>query len=319
MTQPLPTPVPVTAPADTPAAPSSLRCLVWNIQFAAGRDALFFYDGGDAVSVRRATVERTLERIAAAVHRHAPDVILLQEVDRGSRRTEFIDQHAWLAAAFGLPCHASTEYHRVRYVPAPAHEHLGRVDMHLGVYSRYRLLPGLRRQLPLLRESRVRQHFNLRRAALEAPLATASGAPLLLLNTHLSAFSRGDGTLQRQIARLGAALAAHDAAGRRWLLAGDFNALPPGDDPSRLRHDRELYGLNSPLAPLFARYASAVPLRRHLDDPAPYRTWVPFGAERAERAIDHTFVSAGVRVVDAAAIGISDHLPMIVDLELTDR
>lgn len=307
-------------PNALPAPSGPLRVVVWNVQYAAGRDRLFFYDGGDAVSVDRATVMRTLEAIRATLARLDPDVVLLQEVDRGSRRTAFVDQHAWLAEHLGLPCHGSATLHRVPYVPAPAHEHLGRVDMHLSTFSRYRLLPGTRVALPLLRESWVRQQFNLRRCLTEIPLDRIGGPPLLLLNTHLSAFSRGDGTLQRQVAAVTARLARADLQGSPWLLGGDFNALPPGDDPGRLGPDREQYGYTSPLGPLFARWPSAVTLRDHLDQPATWRTWVPFGSDHAERALDHAFGSVGCRfrdvVVDRSALGVSDHLPLAFTVEV---
>ena len=55
-----------------------------------------------------------------------------------------------------------------------------------------------RYQLPLLQESRLRRLFNLRRACLATPLRGPSRVSLL--NTHLSAFSFGDGTVDKQVA-----------------------------------------------------------------------------------------------------------------------
>ena len=70
------------------------------------------------------------------------------------------------------------------------------------------------------------------------PLA---GGTVRLLHTHLSAFSRGDGTVPRQVATLRQCAARARRDGHGWLLAGDFNALPPGIDPSGLPADG-LYG-----------------------------------------------------------------------------
>lgn len=315
-------PIPVHGPRVGPAPPEGLRVVVWNVQYGAGREQLFFYDGGDAVSVDRATVMTVLDGLAARLRALDADVLLLQEVDRGSRRTAFVDQHAWLVDA--LPdhrWHASTPYHRVPYVPAPAHEHLGRVDMHLSVFSRYPLDPGVRWQLPLLRESRVRRIFNLRRAVMDLPLRMAHGT-LRLLHTHLSAFSRGDGTVPRQIASLRHRAAAARADGDAWLLAGDFNALPPGVDPRALDHDH-LYGAVSPLGPLFGEATAAVPLVAHRADPGRWHTWVPFGGRVPDRTIDHAFGSPDVHFhdvwVDRGSLGLSDHLPLVFDLSLGTR
>ncbi len=319
---PDPAPIAVQGPHPSGPAPAEVKVVVWNVQFAAGREQLFFYDGGDAVSVSRRTVVHTLDAIAARLRYLDPDVILLQEVDRGSRRTAFLDEHALLAEA--LPdhrWHASTPYHQVPYVPAPPHEHLGRVDMHLSVFSRTPLLPGTRWQLPLLREGPVRRLFNLRRAVMDMPLPLQGGT-LRLLHTHLSAFSRGDGTVPRQIATLRHRAAAADADGHAWLLAGDFNALPPGIDPRGLDDDA-LYGFVSPLAPLYGEARSAVPLAAHHADPERWGTWVPHDGRVPDRAIDHAFGSPQVRfhdvAVDRAALGLSDHLPLCFRISLETR
>jgi len=308
-------PVTVAGPPAEGEAPSELRVMVWNVQFGAGRDHLFFYDGGMAVSVSRAAVDQTLQGIAERIRHHDPHVVMLQEVDRGSRRTAYVDQHAVLARLLPrMPWHASTPYHQVPYVPAPAHEHLGRVNMHLSVFARVPLWGGTRVQLPLLRESRVRRLFNLRRCVMElrAPLGAHT---VRLLHTHLSAFSRGDGTVQRQVAALQARTAAAEADGQSWVLAGDFNALPPGDDAGRLGADAAMYGDWSPLSPLFGRARSAVTLAMHREEPERWRTWVPHGAHAPDRAIDHAFASSGRRLtnalVDRAAVGLSDHLPLL--------
>ncbi len=136
-----------------------------------------------------------------------------------------------------------------------------------------------------------------------------------LFHTHLSAFSRGDGTVPRQLARVAAELASADLRGEPWLLAGDFNALPPGDDPGRLGADALMYGTPSPLAPLYGTASCAVSARAHHDEPERWRTWVPFRATEPQRALDHAFGSRSSTfsdvVVDRRAMGRSDHLPLV--------
>ena len=167
-------------PLYDPAEP--LRLMVWNVQFHGStsleanrspRESIlpatirpasailcplaprsqFFYDGGRDVHVAPALVATTIEQVAAVIDEHAPDVVLLQEVDRGSWRTGFVDQHrALLARLAQFSSQASTWYWRCPWVPYPAHSHVGPVNMHLSVFSRFRISECIRTPLPLLQE-----------------------------------------------------------------------------------------------------------------------------------------------------------------------
>jgi endonuclease/exonuclease/phosphatase family metal-dependent hydrolase len=307
----------VQGPAPTLKPGGSLKVLVWNVQFAAGRNHEFFYDGGETVSVSAAEVETTLQQIIETIRRQDPDIVLLQEIDRDSRRTGFVDQHARLVEALQYPAHATTPYHRVPYVPTPSHEHLGRVDMHLTVMSRYRLGAATRHQLALLNEPGWRQMFNLRRALMEVEVPLEGGGSLTLLNTHLSAFSGGDDTLDKQLDQIHQRTQEIEGP---WILAGDFNALPPGDDPARLP-DGEHYAPDSyPIQLLFDHATPAVPLAELQSAPQPWRTYVDYQQSTPDRTIDYVFYGPGVEgrtfVVDTRAAGVSDHLPMVSTIAL---
>jgi endonuclease/exonuclease/phosphatase family metal-dependent hydrolase len=307
-------PVAVTCAADAPPAPRDrpLKVLIWNIQFAGSRRHHFFYDGGRAVHVPEEDVRSTLARIAEVLRREDADVVLLQEVDRGATRTHGIDEHAALLEAVPYPCHASTPYHRVGYVPVPTWEPLGEADLHLSIFSRFPLQDARRVALPLLDEPWWRRLFNLRRAVLDARVPLAGGGTLRLLDTHLSAFSQGDGTLERQVAVLDQLASSSETAREPFVLAGDLNALPPGDDAARLPDGlREYPERPSPVERLFRRYASAHPER--------WRTYLPFGAREPDRTLDYAFVGRTVRVEDVAvlpATDVSDHLPLVVTLTI---
>lgn len=314
-------------PAEAPALQPGqrLRVLVWNIQYGASRKHHFFYDGGDAVHVPAADVEATLDAIAAVVAREKPDIVLWQELDRGSDRTGRVDQLALLRERLGgpggFPCYAAAAYHKVGYVPHPPHAPMGAVDMQLGVFSRYRLAAATRIQLALLDEPAWRRWFNLRRALLEvhAPVEGAA-EPLVLLDTHLSAFSGGDGTLARQIETLAEHAERAERARAPWLLAGDLNSLPPGDDPRRLGADAAWYSdAQTPVGQLFERFASSPPLGALQATPARWRTYLPFGATAPDRTLDYVFYGGGLEVRRhqvLAETAISDHLPLRLDVGL---
>ncbi len=314
-------PVPVDE-AGTPiplAAGARFRVLTWNVQYAAGRRQHFFYDGGTAVRVSEGVVRATLGGLQAVIAAEAPDLVLLQEVDRDSRRTARIDQVPPLAAAAGAAAVATAPCHRARYVPVPLRDPLGRVDMHVALLSRFALAGAHRLPLPLLRESRARQAFNLKRALLWATLPVEGGPSLDVAVTHLSAFSFGDGTLPRQVAVLDAWMREREAAGRPFVLGGDLNLLPPGDDPGRLGADAAEYADDpNPAVALLAAHRCVFPTEDLLRPG--HRTYLPYGADRPDRVLDYLFVGPGVEVEDARVLqehrDLSDHVPIRADLRL---
>lgn len=286
--------------------------LSWNIQFAAGRNRWFFYDGGPDVRVTATEVEHNLAGITSLIASVEPDLVLLQEVDRNSVRTARIDQHERLRSALRLACDASTPYFKVPFVPVPVNNPLGRVDLHLSVFSRFTLGPGTRTALAPLREPAWRRAFNLRRAVQHHPIGLADGGVFDLFQTHLSAFALGDGSLERQGHQVA------EAVGRTSgpaLLAGDFNALPPGDDPQRLGHAAILYAdATSPLAPLLDAFDLLWPSERP-SPPERFGTYVPWGSRVPDRTLDYAFGRGlTVHAVRTIADGQlwSDHLPVVL-------
>lgn len=298
----------------------TLKLLCWNLQFAGSRKHHFFYDGGQAVHVPVSDVEATLSQITNLLKSKNPDFVLLQEVDRHSDRTGNTDQLESLKAYNQGVSWVSTPYHKVPYVPHPSHEPMGRVNLNLSTLSRYEVTSARRHQLALLNEPRWRQFFNLKRAILETtiPIGVGANRPNLILgNTHLSAFSGGDGTLDKQITQIEAWIESIPE-GQPWILAGDFNLLPAGDNPSRLGKDSELYAdAKNPIERLTQKYTHAFP---ELLSPEA-RTYLPFGAGEPDRKIDYIFYGGPIEIQSAAVLreasAISDHLPLEISFRLT--
>lgn len=296
----------------------SFTLLSWNIQFSAMREQRFFYDGGSAVHVRREKVLRGIKRIAAAIRDLNPDILLLQEVDRDSDRTHRIDQLVPYIRAGRFSCVASTPYHRARYVPYPPHDHLGRVDLHLATLSRYRMQDGQRVQLAMLDEIWMRRMFNMKRALLSVTMPVDGGGTAMAVgNTHLSAFSYGDGTQAKQVAILEGFLEDSPLA----VLAGDLNLLPPGDDETRLKNPQLYHGSRGLLTRILNVAHSAVPRAGLLD--ARWRTYLPFGSEIPDRKIDYVFASQRIEIENVATprayAHLSDHLPIQVRLRIREK
>lgn len=296
-----------------------LRVVVWNIQYGAGIRQHFFYDGGVAVSAPVEEVLATTEAIGESIAKLQPDIVMLQEVDRRSRRTGYVDEYKVLAeilARHGLSCGSTASYWRM-IVPHPKHEYLGRIGMHLATFSRYQIKKSTRWQLPLLRESRLRRLFNLRRAVHDCELKVQGCKPLSVINTHLSAFSRGDGTLERQVDVVcdGVLPLKKDES---WLLAGDFNCISPFEDPTLLEQEADLYPKDkTDVQRLYDHYNPAF-----ATDDLRRPTYKPYHAPSPDRTIDHAFASDDCTydAVDVPATGsgfLSDHQPLCLDVRFS--
>lgn len=290
----------------------------WNIQFGLGiTDEPFFYEHGTRVHGTAEEVEQTMRAVAKAIRGYDADIALIQELDRGSARSQSIDELPLVRDAGGYAFTATAPYHRA-YVPSPPLNPLGRVDMHLALLSRSPMQAAQRTQLALLQENRVVQAANLKRALLTAEVPVEGHPqPLAIGVTHLSAFSQGDGTLDKQVAQLVAWIEAR-APDQPWILAGDFNMLPPGDDPQRLDPEQAAYyaDATNPIEQMIPKYRTV--WTELLADGS--RTFVPHGSKTPDRKIDYVFIGGPIEVVerrvDTTLIGVSDHLPMIATLRV---
>lgn len=301
----------------------TVRILCWNIQYSASRNYHFFYEGGKAVVPDKKDVEATLASINRVVKKYDPDIILWQEVDRDSTRTHRIDQLKRFLQANPYPSWAATPYHKSAYIPTPGHQHMKRVNMQLAVFSKFTIKRATRYALPLLQESFLRRAFNLKRAVLEVEIPLKQGGSLLLMNTHLSAFSKNDGTMKRQIKKLMELTNAAERSGKPWFIGGDFNLLPPGVAPSTLGKKEAAYYSslqNNPIQPMFEKWRSGLTLEAYKKNPSLYNTYLPYQASQADRWIDYIFTGSKASVVTYKVLSqytsISDHLPILIELEL---
>lgn len=292
-----------------PARP--LTVLSWNVQFCGTRRHHYFYDGGPDTAPSPANARDGLagvRRVLAELRAEGLDLALLQEVDRDSARTGRVDQLAELAKDWET--WVSTPYYKSVFVPSPAPRPLGRMNLHEAILGRLELGPARRLALPGLEEPPLRRAFNLHRAILATTVPLTDGRRLHVAVTHLSAFSRGDGTMARQVDVL-----------RRWIdgcgddpfvLGGDLNLLAPGDDAARLGKDAREY-VEDVLGRL-TEVAKRVPtLGEH--------TYLPPGSNAPDRTLDHLFFSRGVTIESHRVVTVppwlSDHWPLLARVRIT--
>jgi endonuclease/exonuclease/phosphatase family metal-dependent hydrolase len=183
------------------SSPRDIRVLVYNVH--AGKDAV----GVD-----------NLARVADLVRQTGADVVLLQEVDRGTRRSGQVDQPDVLArrTSFAVAFGKTLDYDGGEYG--------------IAVLSRWPITQQALTRLPVeppqqraggSYEPRGAQRVNVR----------AQRGEIALVNTHLDA-SRDD-HYRRQEARTILAIAR--AAGSLVLVGGDFNSTPDSEVQAEIR------------------------------------------------------------------------------------
>lgn len=306
-----------------------IKILSWNVQYMASKNYVFFYDlldgSGPDIMPSKQDTEATIKEVARIIKDENPDIILLQEVDQGSKRSYYENQLALLSNL--LPndyrCNVSSYYWKSYFVPHP--RVLGAVGMKLVVISKYKIDNATRHQLALIPSDPVTQDFNLKRAILETHLPVENGDNFVVMTTHLEAFAQGSDTMEKQVKQTGELLDNLTANGYSWILGGDFNLLAPGKQYSQLNDlQKQYFKEKSELEPFFAKYNS-VPSLNEINGPEGDKWITHFpndpDVKKPDRTIDYIFISSNLQpgnhyVRQADTLKISDHFPVVTEISL---
>jgi len=315
------------APLLTPG--QKLKVLSWNIQFMAGKNHVFFFDlpnyAGPDERPSPDDISKTIKAVARVIKKENPDLILLQEVDDGAKRTDYRDQLAELLSLLpqAYTSHASAFYWKAFYVPHP--RIMGSVGMKLSIISKYRISKAFRHQLALKPENIISQQFDTKRAVLEAHLPVEKSKDLVVMDTHLESFGQGTNVMEKQIKQIENLLEKLSKAGLPWIIGGDFNLLPPGRAYAALASEQKIYFKSTTeILPLFAKY-QAVPGLKEVNSRDHERWFTHFPndpkVKKPDRTIDYIFLSNKILtgkhyVRQFDALNISDHFPVITELRL---
>lgn len=209
--------------------------ITWNIGYGGlGKEMDFFYDGGEKVRPEKPYFDRSVSAIGNFLKEHdSVDFILLQEVDRGSRRSYFLDEMGWLKNTLPDFCIAYTSNYDCCFVPVPFMNPMGRVKSGLVSCSRFIQEEvtrfGFDRHVPW-----PERLFNLKRCFLVSRYPLPDGHQLVLINIHNSPFDTGGVLRTREMEMISQFLLAEYHAGNYVVAAGDWNANPPGFNPDQI-------------------------------------------------------------------------------------
>jgi len=191
--------------AGTVSPGGTLNIVSWNIGYGAlGDNTDFFMDGGSMVkSADRQRLEQNLNGIRDWLDAQAADVMLLQEVDAGSDRSERINEADFLARDQSGAETAFAHNFKALFVPYPLPP-IGHVESGLLTLSRLHMTGAERVSLPCPFSWPVRT-VNLKRCLLVSRVpVTGTDRELVLINLHLEAYDSGEGKIAqtRQLAGL---------------------------------------------------------------------------------------------------------------------
>ncbi len=317
------------APSNDTPADSIFSFLIWNIGYGAlGEESDFFYDAGRVLhsgdKMVRAPlnwVEKNEAGIRQIIRANPADFVLLQEVDRQSKRSYFHDQFVQLREAAKNHFGWFAVNYEVARVPLPLLEPwqvYGKVSSGLASYAAYTASEAYRLQLPgnFPWPTRI---FQLDRCLLVTRFPLPNGKELVVMNVHHSAYDKGGVMKKAEMAYTRELLNAEYEKGNYVVAGGDWNQCPPF-----FKFDSFMPGLSGKytqinIDPEFMgadwqwMYDPRVPTNRKLADPFQK-------GETFVTLIDFYLVSPNIKVNQVKGIEtgfqFSDHQPVWMEIEL---
>lgn len=205
------------------ARKNTLRIMTWNIGYGAlGETADFFMDGGKGVrTATRQQVNANLYAITKEIRKENPDVVFLQEVDRSSTRSHYIDEKKFIGNNTKDYCDTFANNYKVAYIPYPWPP-IGKVNSGILTLSKLDIGQSERVALPCPFEWPERVGNLKRCITINRASVNGGSNNLSLVNLHLEAYDDGTGKAQ-QTKLLQEYLDMEYDSGNFVIAGGDFN------------------------------------------------------------------------------------------------
>ncbi len=229
---------------------STFSLLSWNLGYAGlGAKSDFFYHGsgfflstGRMIHSPQKLVDTYFQGISRLLKDHASDFYLLQEIDRNSSRSYFVDQYASLRAELPIGASVYASNFKVPRVPIPVLEPwraYGKAESGLALFSQFAPHSAERHQLPG-NYSWPKRIFQLDRCLQIARFAIANKEQqLVVINLHNSAHDKEGNLKKQQMAYLRDLVLKEYEAGNYVIAGGDWNQFPPYLKPEVFGHQRD--------------------------------------------------------------------------------
>ena len=209
----------------------TLSFMTWNIGYCGLDDKMdFFYDGGTKVFTPKAQCLKNLAAVMGFLKGNdSLDFIFLQEVDRKSKRSYGIDEHAILTNHIKYESKTFATNYKVFFVPVPLSSPMGSVYSGITTLSRFIPASSVRYAFPG-KYGFPKQLFMLDRCFMVNRYPLKNGKELLIINTHNEAFDPGE-IRKAQMEYLKEFVTGEYKKGNYIIAGGDWNQSPPDFTP----------------------------------------------------------------------------------------
>lgn len=210
----------------------SITLLTWNTGYAGlDKEMDFFFDGGTKVITPENACLENLKGIGDFLKGNdSIDFIFLQEVDKGSKRSYYLNEYDTLRRVLENHSPFFAKNYDVFFVPKPVSEPMGKVLSGIATFSKYTPSISIRYRFPGDFGFPTKL-FWLDRCFLVNRYPLASGKDLVIVNTHNEAFDAGD-IRKAQMEYLKIFILNEYNKGNYIIAGGDWNQCPPGFKPA---------------------------------------------------------------------------------------
>jgi endonuclease/exonuclease/phosphatase family metal-dependent hydrolase len=301
----------------SPVETTDISLLTWNIGYCGlDEDMDFFYDGGSKVITPRKNFDENFKIIKDFLKANdSIDFVLLQEVDRKSKRSYMVDQyHAFAENAMNNSSQFAINYD-VFFVPAPPARPMGKVFSGISTLGKFTPSLSIRYAFPG-EYGFPKQLFMLDRCFLVNHYPLTNGKELLIINTHNEAFDPGN-IRRAQMEYLRSFILQEYKKGNYIIAGGDWNQSPPDFQPDFDNHqvNTKQMVLDSDYLPVdwSWSYDNSIPTNRSVSVPYNPSTTIT-------TVIDFFLLSPNIESISVKCINLefknSDHNPVILEAKL---
>ncbi|NQG96648.1 endonuclease/exonuclease/phosphatase family protein [Streptococcus suis] len=185
-------------------------------------DYSFFMDGGNEVRARsKEAVEEALAIDKDLITSADPDLILFQEVDVDGDRSQHVNQVAYFTQELADYSWSFAQNYDSSYLFYPVTDPIGQATSGLLTLSKIDFQEATRYQLPI--DTDINKFFDLDRAYSVNRFATNSGADLVVINVHLSAYTKNASIQKAQLEKISQTMESEYTKGNYVIVGGDFN------------------------------------------------------------------------------------------------
>jgi len=303
-----------------PLSEHQFSLLSWNIGYCGlGKDQDFFYDGGSNVRPSSDQYQQYLNGIFHFLSKvNYLDFIFLQEIDLSSKRSYQTNQLETFEQALPNMAVAFAYNYKVKYVPLPIFEPMGKVEAGMASYARYTPNKADRIGFDVNFEW-WKRIFMLDRCLITTRFKLASGKELILINIHNSAFDDENKLKPIELNTLKKLMLAEYSKGNFVVAGGDWNQNPPNFKPTNIPKQWNPTAISHPIASdLFPSdwkwvYAPNTPTERFNNQPF-------IKGKNKTTIIDFFLVSPNVSVQSVETFNLdfkfSDHQPILITFDI---